>query len=260
MESTALWRHLTAPLRLGLEARAGWELGALIVTAPLLAVAHRGDGHPVLVLPRLLGCDLSTEPLRRTLRALGYAATPWEQGVNLGPRPGVLDRCRARLEGLHAEHGRRVSLVGWSLGGLYARELAKQAPDLVRCVITLGSPIDGDPKPADLWRAYESVTGAPMGLPETHGPLSAPPPVPSSAIVSRSDGIVPWPHANETPGPRTETIEVQSSHLGLAMHPLAVHAIADRLAQPEGDWQPFRRDGLAGWLYADPDRPLRFFW
>lgn len=257
--SAALWRHLTAPLRLGLEARAGWELGALIASAPLLALRHRGDGHPVLVLPRFLGCDFSTEPLRRTLDALGYAAKPWRQGVNLGPRAGVLERCRDRLDELHAEHGRTVSLVGWSLGGLYARELAKQAPAQVRCVVTLGAPLDGESNPVEMWRAYERVTGEPMGLPETHGPLAEPPPVPCTAIVSRSDGIVAWPGANESSGPLAETIEIESSHLGMAMHPLAVHAIADRLAQPEGDWQPFHRNGLRGWLYADPERPARFW-
>jgi hypothetical protein len=121
-------------------------------------------------------------------------------------------------------------------------------------VITLGAPIGDASRPTEMWRAWERMTGEPMGLPETHGPLSEPPPVPCTAIVSRSDGIVPWPFANETPGPCAETIEIESSHLGMAVHPLAVHAIADRLDQPEGAWQPFRRDGLKGWLYADPER------
>jgi len=255
-----LWRHLSAPLRLALEVRAGWELGALFATAPLLALAPRGDGHPVMVLPRLLGCDISTEPLRRSLDAIGYAAHPWGLGINTGPRRGVLERCRDCIDRLHESHGRTVSLVGWSAGGLYARELAKQAPHAVRCVISLGAPIDSDPKPAELWRVYEQMTGEPMGMPETHGPLSDPPPVPSTAIVSRSDGIVPWPGANEPAGPLTETIEIESSHMGLAMHPLAVHAIADRLAQPEGQWQPFRRDGIRALLYADPTRASQFPW
>lgn len=250
-----LLRQLTMPLYLGLEARAYWEFGAFFATAPLLSLAPTGDGHPVLVLPRMFGCDLSTEPLRRTLAALGYAVHPWGLGINLGPRPGVLERCRERLHALHGEQGHRVSLIGWSVGGLYARELAKQSPEAVRCVISLGTPIDGEPKPADLWARFERMTGQPMGLPETHGPLAEPPPVPTTAIASRSDGIVPWPGANERPGPQTETIEVESSHLGIALHPLAVHAIADRLSQPEGAWQPFERTGLKRWLYGDPQRP-----
>jgi len=113
-----LWRHLSAPLRLALEVRAGWELGALFATAPLLALAPRGDGHPVMVLPRLLGCDISTEPLRRSLDAIGYAAHPWGLGINTGPRRGVLERCRDCIDRLHESHGRTVSLVGWSAGGL----------------------------------------------------------------------------------------------------------------------------------------------
>jgi pimeloyl-ACP methyl ester carboxylesterase len=250
---------LTAPLRLALEARAPWEHGAALAAQPLLALARKGDGHPVLVLPLMFGSDLNTLPLRRYLAGRGYAVSAWGQGVNLGPRAGVLDACRARLDALCAAQGRAVSLVGWSLGGLYARELAKQAPAQVRCVVTLGAPLDGESNPVEMWRAYERVTGEPMGLPETHSPLAEPPPVPCTAIVSRSDGIVAWPGANESSGPLAETIEIESSHLGMAMHPLAVHAIADRLAQPEGDWQPFHRNGLRGWLYADPERPARFW-
>ncbi|NEX22806.1 alpha/beta fold hydrolase [Thiorhodococcus mannitoliphagus] len=253
-ESHAFWLQASAPFRLALEARAGLEFASLFAAQPLLYSAPKGDGHPVLVLPRLLGCDLSTQPLRYYLSSLGYAASPWELGVNLGPRHGVLRDCLTRLEQLHAQHGRKVSLVGWSLGGLYAREMAKEAPDLVRQVITLGSPFTGDQKPVEFWKTYEAVTGDPMGLPEHHGPLDEAPPVPTTSIYSRSDGIVPWTASVEREGPRTENIEVESSHLGLAVSPLSLYAVADRLAQPEDIWRPFERSGIKGWLYRTPAR------
>jgi len=247
-----LMQQMTAPLRLALEARAPWELGAGIAAQPLLAVARKGDGHPVLVLPLMFGSDLNTLPLRRYLAGRGYAVSAWGQGLNLGPRGGVFDACRARLDALFAEHGRAVSLVGWSLGGLYARALALAAPARVRQVICVGTPIGGDPRPADIWRTYERVTGDPMGLPPELGALHGPLPVPATSIYSRSDGIVPWEYSVEPAGPRAENIEVESSHLGLGVHPLTLYAVADRLAQPLGQWQPFQRDGMLAWLYPAP--------
>lgn len=244
----------TAPLRLALEMRAGLEAAAMLAAQPLLRSAPRGDGHPVLVFPRLLGSDLATLPLRAYLTSLGYAAAAWNQGLNFGPHHGVMPAARESLGILRARHGQKVSLIGWSVGGLYARELAKQVPNDVRQVITLGTPLTGRPKPADLWRWVEQATGQPFGLPETHGPLEAPPPVPTTAIYSRSDGIVPWQDSVQLTGPQWENIEVNSSHLGLGVHPLVFYAIADRLAQPEGHWRAFRRDGLKAAFYPDPQR------
>ena len=139
---------LQAPglLRLALECRAAWEYGATLAAQPLLSRAPKGDGHPVLVFPGLVASDLSTKPLRRFLETAGYAAYPWEHGRNLGPREGILEGCLARLKELRRKHRKKVSLIGWSLGGLYARELAKLAPKDVRLVITLGTPFTGHPK------------------------------------------------------------------------------------------------------------------
>jgi pimeloyl-ACP methyl ester carboxylesterase len=258
MKSTGLEsflvRQMTAPLRLALEARAPWEHGAMIAAGPLLSLAPRGDGHPVLVLPLMLGSDLSTLPLRGFLRGRGYAASAWEQGINLGPTSGVFDACVERLGALRREHGRAVSLIGWSLGGLFARALALELPDHVRQVISLGTPISADPPPAALWRMYEQATGQPMGLPSHLSALDRPLPVPATAIYSRSDGIVPWRESLEPAGPRAESIEIESSHLGLGAHPLALYAIADRLAQPEGAWRPFTPQAPLSLLYPDPNR------
>ena len=241
-------------LLLAMEWRAFWELGASIAAAPILATAPRGDGHPVLVLPGLAAGDMSTAPLRQFLAMRGYAPHGWGLGANLGPRPGVIERSLERLHELSERYGRKVSLIGWSLGGIYAREFAKQAPDAVRQVITLGAAFAGHPKATNAWRLYEFVAGHKVGAPELHEPLRQPPPVPTTSIWSRTDGVVSWRCSVERCGPNTENIEVCASHLGMGMNPTVLYAIADRLAQPEGQWKPFERDGLRRLVYGDASR------
>src|SRR4029450_13513968 len=142
-----------------LEGRALPELGAVIGALPLLGLAPHGDGHPVLVLPGLVASDVSTRPLRTFLRTRGYAVSGWRQGRNPGLRPGVQHAMVDLVQELNDTHGRKVSLVGWSLGGLYARQLAKMMPDRVRQVITLGSPFASGPKATNAWRVYEMASG-----------------------------------------------------------------------------------------------------
>ena len=129
-----------------LEGRALHEFGAFLGALPLLSLAPRGDGHPVLVLPGLVASDTSTRPLRSFLKNRGYAVSGWRQGRNLGLRDGVQHAMTDLVRELSDAHGRKISLVGWSLGGLYARQLAKMMPDRVRSVITLGSPFAGQPE------------------------------------------------------------------------------------------------------------------
>ena len=245
---------LQAPgvLRLALEWRVGWEYGAMLAAQPLLRLAPRGDGHPVLVFPGLLASDVTTLPLRRYLKNRGYAAYPWELGFNLGPRERVVEASLARVKELRRQHGRRVSLIGWSLGGLYAREFAKEAADDVRSVITLGTPFTGHPKATNAWRLYEFATGHKIGAPEIHEPLRAPPPVPTTSIYSRSDGIVAWPCSLNPDAAHTENVEIQASHLGMGMNPLALYAIADRLAQDPASWRRFDIHGARRWFYKIP--------
>ncbi|HEX4944357.1 MAG TPA: hypothetical protein VFV55_08385 [Usitatibacteraceae bacterium] len=245
-------------LRLALEWRAPWEYGASVLFRPLVEMAPKGDGHPVLLFPGLLASDRTTAPLRGFLKEQGYAPYGWELGTNRGPREGVMETCRARLATIHKRHKRKVSLIGWSLGGIYAREFAKETPRAVRLVITLGTPFTGHPKATNAWRLYEKVTGHKIGSAELHVPLRVPPPAPTTSIFSRTDGIVAWQCSVGRPGPLHENIEVEASHLGLGFNPLAWYAIADRLAQPEGKWQPFDRGGLRSWLYRDPARPVWF--
>jgi pimeloyl-ACP methyl ester carboxylesterase len=223
-----------------LEARALLELAALVPAYPFLRRAPSGDGHPVLVLPGFMASDFSTRALRRFLRERGYSAHGWELGRNLGPNPENAVAMAARLEELRHQHGRRVSLIGWSLGGVYARELARRYAAHVRQVITLASPFR-DIEATNVPRVLRSIASRrPLpGEADYRALLGAPVPVPATAIYSRSDGIVHWRSCREVEGPLSENIEVQSSHCGIGHHPVALLAIADRLAQPEGAWKPF---------------------
>lgn len=240
-------------MRMAMELRAPWELGAGIAALPLLALAPKGDGHPVIVFPGLVASDASTEFLRRYLQGRNYVAHRWEQGRNLGPRPGVLDACARQVETLHRQHGRKVSLIGWSLGGIYARETAKRLPQAVRSVITLGTPFTGHPRSTNAWRVYEMASGERVEHTPRNWPhLREAPPMPTTSIYSRTDGVVAWQCSVQEPGPQAENIEVEASHIGLGVNPAVLYAVADRLAQPEGAWQPFDRSGLRRLLFRDP--------
>jgi hypothetical protein len=257
---TAAAEALRPPSRtlLLLEGRAVQELGAFWLLRPWLAAAPRGDGHPVLIFPGLLASDFSTRPLRSFLNNQGYAAHGWNQGRNLGVRPGIEHAMLERIEELHERHGRRkLSLVGWSLGGVYARQLAKRLPDKVRSVISLGSPFTGSPRATNAWRIYEMASGQKVDDRDRHfaGPLAEPPPVPTTSIFSRSDGICAWQCCVNEEGPQVENIEVYGSHCGMGHHPAAVYAVADRLAQPEGQWQKFDRSGWRSLVFPDWKRP-----
>jgi pimeloyl-ACP methyl ester carboxylesterase len=195
--------------------------GALAASLPLLRRAPRGEPHPVLVLPGLLASDLSTRALRSWLRRLGYPVVGWALGRNRGPTQEVVSELPLLVDRLAREHGTSVSIVGWSLGGIYARRLALRAPRQVRQVITLGSPF----APADRRR----------------GSLARPLPVPSTAVYSRWDGVVDWRACRQKPGPRSENVAVRASHLGMGSDPAVLWVIADRLAQPRQNWRPFER-------------------
>jgi pimeloyl-ACP methyl ester carboxylesterase len=243
---------------LALEFRAPLEFGALLPAWPALQRARPGDGHSVLVFPGLSASDATTFPLRGYLNSLGYKTRGWSQGFNFGPRAGVLEAAKRGLAQACDASGGKVSLIGWSLGGVYARELAKEMPDLVRCVITLGAPFAGPPKSTNAWRIYELTSG--LDIEREHGrfELRQAPPQPTTSIYSRSDGIVAWQGSIQEPHhAHTENVEVVASHIGLGLNPSTWWAVADRLAQPEGQWRPFDRSGLfglKGFIYPDPNR------
>ena len=232
--------------------RAALEFSTLPLAAPFLSRAPKGDGHSVLVLPGFIAGDTSTDPLRRYLRHLGYDAHAWDLGRNLGPhaigRQG--EKLMERLATIFAASGRKVSLVGWSLGGVMAREISKQAPDMVRQVISLGSPFTGDPFASKPTRLYQAITGD-LGedIAERLRASTEPPPVPSTAIYSKGDGVVAWQNCVETAAAQTDNIEVYGSHCGLGVNPSVLYAVADRLALAEGDWTPFQRSGWRTAVY-----------
>jgi hypothetical protein len=237
-----------------LEARAFWEHYATLALRPAWSMAPRGDGHPVLVLPGLTAGDASTALLRRFLRSRGYATSGWAQGLNLGMREGVVERAHDKLRELYVESGRTVSLIGWSLGGVYARELAKHSPEMVWLCVSMGTPFTGHPRETNAWRLYELASGHKIDWHDFHEPLRAAPPVPTTSIWSPTDGVVAWRCSVETRRILAENIVVDSSHLGLGAHPATLYAIADRLAQPEGEWEPFHRDGWRKLVYCDPQK------
>ncbi|WP_425228319.1 esterase/lipase family protein [Sphingomonas sp.] len=225
-----------------------WSAGALLTTAP------RGDGHPVLVLPGFMTSDTSTRVLRRFLRTLGYDAHTWNLGRNLGPRAigESGEKLVERLREVHALTGQKVSIVGWSLGGIMARLLARRAPDAVRQVITLGSPFAGSPKASNVWRLYEVMSGKRIDDKHTQGmmaEISARPSVPCTAIFSKADGVVAWQSCREVECDLAENIEVRGSHCGLGVNPSVLYAVADRLARKPGEQRRFDRSGWRAMVY-----------
>lgn len=234
-----------------MEARAPAELLAGLASFWVDHWFPRGDGHPVVVFPGMATNDQSTLLLRRFLKRLGYPVFGWEQGFNFGPRHGVLSRCRDRVHEIHEKFDRKVTLIGWSLGGVYAREMAKLEPERVRQVVTLASPFAGSPHATNAYGLFRLLTGHHVHRePGLLDRIREAPPVPTTSIFSRSDGVVSWVCSVQHPAPKTENIQVAASHLGIGFNPLALFAIADRLAQAEHDWQPFELRGLRRFMFT----------
>ncbi len=237
--------------------RAVADYGLYLVARPLVPRLPRGDGHPVLVLPGLLADDVSTRTLRAVLRRLDYRVHGWGLGRNIGPTDVCVTGMRKRLEELNHRYGRPVTVIGWSLGGIFARDLARRSPGSVRQVITLGSPFrlanNSQSRAAKVFERYSHlhVEHRTLPLKSERTPLT----VPATSIYSQYDGIVAWQACLDAVTPRSENIAVMASHLGLGHHPAAIWAIADRLAQPEGTWQPFRAPFVLRPAFPRPDVP-----
>jgi pimeloyl-ACP methyl ester carboxylesterase len=171
-------------------------------------------------------------------------------GVKWGARADTVERLKERIDESSADEP--LLVVGWSLGGLYAREMAKALPALTRCVVTLGTPFAGHPRATNAWRVYEFLSGETAHDPVLHARLRDAPPVPTTSIYSRSDGIVSWRCSLNPRGPLAENIEVRASHVGMGLNPFALYAVGDRLAQPIGQWQPFEASGVRRWFFPAP--------
>lgn len=221
----------------------------------LLGTAPTGDRHPVLVIPGFTAGDHSTWILRYWLRRLGYETSGWQQGINYGVRQDLVEGTTKLMRCLAELSGSSISLVGHSLGGIYARELAKRYPELVRQVICLGSPIgDAEGKRSRVTRLYEAFNpdhvDKPHQFERMHWFLSDAPPVPMTAVYSRGDGVVHWQTCIQNDGhERCENVEVFGSHTGMAVNAAVLFLIADRLAQPASRWRPFSPPLAVRWLY-----------
>src|ERR1700756_3361466 len=237
------------------EVREIFEFTASLLLSPLLMRAPKGDSHPVLTLPGFLASDLSMAPMRRYLRELGYDASAWKMGRTIGGVSRTRAALRDRLAKIHANTGRKVSIVGWSLGGVYARDLALHAPDQVRCVVTLGSPFANDVRATNATRLYEALSGeAVEDNAELRDAIAGDLPVPATSIYSRADGIVNWRTCLLRPSDTAENIAVHfASHVGFGVNPAALWAVADRLAQGEGQFRQFDRSGPFAIAYAPPE-------
>lgn len=221
------------PLRLLLaEARAPFEILRFLRGAPRLRDLPRGDGHPVILIPGFGADGLALVPLRRSLESLGYAAEDWGQGRNLGMRPAIRDALARRLEQLAHGDTRAVTLIGWSLGGVFARELARAYPHRVRRVITLGSPINGSPDANNMVRLFRLANRGRTHRPdrEAFERRKLAPPVPCTAIYTRSDGIVDWRASVEREAANTQNLEVRGSHVGLVFNLDVLSRLAEIMA------------------------------
>ena len=218
-------------------------------------LAPRGDGHPVLLVPGFTASDRSTRQLRRFLQRCGYAAEGWGQGRNIGLSERCLQGIEERIKQLADQQGEQVSIIGWSAGGLYARAIGHGLSEHVRQVITMGSPFKLNESnlhhlPRGIYELHDRLSPAPKD-PEAH--LDAywhePPPVPSTSLYSRRDGIAPWPFCLDHCDPQSENIHVPGSHAGMTYNPLMYFVIADRLSQPRGGWRPFQINRLLRTFY-----------
>ena len=225
------------------------DVVALRTARPILKRAPRGDQHSVMLIPGFLGSDRYNQTLCKFLMRLGYDASGWTLGRNLGPQEGVLSALEARLLAQYTASGGKVSLIGHSLGGLYARVLAQKYPDMVRQVISLGSPIseslDSGKAVAKLFKLLNGPAD-----PVQRAALQIAPPVPTTAVYSRSDGIVHWRNAMQRDGhAQCQNIAVYGSHSGLTLNASVWWLLADRLAQAEDQWQAFAPRGMARGMY-----------
>ncbi|HSL72853.1 MAG TPA: alpha/beta fold hydrolase [Ilumatobacteraceae bacterium] len=227
------------------------EFGAFFAAAPWLATAPRGRGGRVLVLPGFTAGDVSTAPLRAALRALGHKPSPWGLGLNVGPDDETVRQLLRLLDKLVQQNGGPIDIVGWSLGGIMARLLALHHPDRVRQVISLGSPIhivDPEANVSDSVRRLSQLAGLQRNR-RSHDLTEIP--VPSTVIFSRGDGVVAAASCIQPVGPTSENIEVRGAHIGLGHNPAVVWAVADRLAQVDGHWEPFVPPSLLRWCYPN---------
>ena len=206
-----------------------FDLARTRAQAATLASRIGGDGRQVLLIPGLMASEQRMEWMRHILTAAGFAAHDWGMGRNFGPRPDSLEKIDARVDAIRQESGAPVTLVGWSLGGLYAREYAKFSPEKVGGVVTMGTPFSGDPRANHAWRLYQLVSGFPVDRPPFPCTREEKPPVPTVALWSRRDGVILPECAKGRAGERDKAIEVDCTHMGFAAAPEGILAVGRAL-------------------------------
>lgn len=227
-------RHPDAPSLGLLAAELGFftsfARGSLAQKRLARAYAAKADGRPILLVPGFLSKPAHMFVLRKVLVAAGHPVSDWGMGRNPGMSQAHLDGLVSRLNQEADRHGHKVTLIGWSLGGIYAREAAKRAPDAASAVLTLGSPISGDPRANNAWQIYERVAGHAVDAPPIEGDRSEKPPVPTIALWSRRDGVIPPVAARGADGERDDAVELPCGHMSLCSHPDSIAAITGVLA------------------------------
>jgi len=223
----------------------GLEIAAAVASRPLLRALPRGD-RSVLVLPGFVSGDVATLSLRRDLARLGHTVRGWRLGHNIGPSEHIVEGLSSRLTTVAKRSGRRVDLVGWSLGGVFARYLAHIHPELVSSIITMGTPVrSAGSRRGVASRLFDGLSGlhkGDMGDFDTDSPLT----VPLTSIWTKTDGVVAWRSAMADDTGQVENVAVPGTHLGLGFNPIVTHIVADRLSQPVGEWAPYKLPQTGG--------------
>ncbi len=225
--------------------RAILEMFSCFIFRLFYKYGNNGDGHPVLVIPGFMGSGLSTGQLRKFIKKLGYIPYDWGLGRNLANFDDI-DFLLNKIDELFKKHNQKVTLIGWSLGGVYARQLAKEKKGKIRQVITMGSPFNGATAPNNarwLYKRVKEKEGTPEIGAEVLADLPNPAPVPTTAIYSKEDGIIPWQTCMETKEDETrQNVRVHGSHLGFGVNPSVLHIVADRLKYSENNWTHFKAE------------------
>lgn len=247
MTSVTTPRKPASPI---LELRSPVEFWAYVASNPLLRLAPKGQGRPVLVLPGFTATDTSTVPLRMVLRQLKHDPVGWGLGRNMGPTTEKLVGVRELLEQMVDDAGAPVPVVGWSLGGVYARLVAQEHPDLVEQVISLGSPFNfGAREHSTLTPLWDYLASRSDFVRDADNVDLDQIPVPSTSIFTRTDGVVAWRSCVQSEGPFAENVEVRGSHIGLGVNVAATFVLADRLANCADGWEPFTPRTRINWLF-----------
>ncbi len=235
--------------------RAIFELGLSVSFSKLIKKQKNGDGHPVMVLPGFMSSARSTKVLRKYIENLGYDAYDWGLGRNIG-KLDFMELLLERIDEIHQKTGQQISLVGWSLGGIFARQVAKERPDIIRQVITLGTPFAGLAEPNNAEWIYRLMNGGEKVKNVNSSfleDLPNPTPVPTTSIYSKEDGIVPWQLCMEkVEDPIHQNIQVRGSHIGMGVNTSVLSIISDRLKLGKENWYKFKSKGFLSEKFVYP--------